>query len=573
MLRFGGHFTRQTGNPMRPIAISLLAVLLAMPGLSQEKLVESIEVRVVNVDVVVTDRAGNPVTGLTKDDFELFENKKPQKITNLYEVRPGAEQETLNVAGALEPSAAPAVALPPAEMRVRRVVMFIDNSSLPMFQKSKILNSLDKFVENELRPGDEATLVAWSPGLKIVTPFTSDRKLLRAGIATLSARANGGAPDMASSQEQVKRQCNELIDIAKEKRSLTFPQAWDMCKGDVDAYSEEAAHNAKNTLEAMRLTSTTLAGLDGKKVMVIAGAHLPERPGLDLQMWAFQAFSEFLKGLNPTRAMAETSHNLQTFSIEKFARQANSDGVTVYIIDTADTRDFTSAENATATDNSEQFASFTNTAMAYQTIARITGGLMVNSNNFDSAFQTIAKDLGSYYSLGYKPSEETKNAKDRTIVVKAKNPAYRVRSRQSYSPKSSEDQINDRVVANIYSGVKSEWPIVVNTGAPEREGDRFRVPVTIMIPPTVTLLPQENQMVGGFDVFVAVGTDGGAMSKVSKSAQPIKIPTTAEKDLRSKPMTYDMSIVVRPGESTLSVGVVDQISNTSGFARTKIVAR
>jgi hypothetical protein len=271
--------------------------------------------------------------------------------------------------------------------------------------------------------------------------------------------------------------------------------------------------------------------------------------------------------------MSDTSHNSQTFSIEKFARQANADGVTVYIIDAADTRDYTSAENATSTDNTEQFASFTNTAMAYQTIARITGGLMVNSHNFDSAFQTIAKDLGSYYSLGYKPSEETKNAKDRSIVVKAKNPAYRVRSRQSYSPKSGDDQINDRVVANIYSGVKSEWPITVSTGAPEREGDRFRVPVTVTIPATVTLLPQENQMVGGFDVFVAVGTDGGAMSKVSKSAQPIKIPAAGEKDLRRKPMTYDMSIVVRPGESTLSVGVVDEISNTSGFARTKIVAR
>ena len=89
----------------------------------------------------------------------------------------------------------------------------------------------------------------------------------------------------------------------------------------------------------------------------------------------------------------------------------------------------------------------------------------------------------------------------------------------------------------------------------------------------VTLLPQEGQLVGGFDVYIAVGTDGGAMSKVSKAAQPIKIPLNAENTLRSKPMTYDVSIVVRPGESTLSVGIVDEISSASGFARTKIVAR
>jgi hypothetical protein len=291
-------------------------------------------------------------------------------------------------------------------------------------------------------------------------------------------------------------------------------------------------------------------------------------------MWAISLFQNYVRGLNPVRAMSETQHNLTTFSIEKFARQANADGVTVYVIDAADSRNYISAESPMSTDLSEQFASFTNTAQAYQTMARITGGVLVNSNNFDAAFTVINKDLGYYYSLGYKPSEDTKNAKDRRIVVKAKNPEYRIRSRQSYTPKSSEDQINDRVVANIYhSGVHSDWPIKIVTGAPQKEGDRFKIPIEISIPATVTLLPQEGQLVGGFDVYIAVGTDGGAMSKVSKAGQAIKIPANAEGSLRSKPMTYDVPIVVRAGESTLSVAVVDQISGSSGFARTKLVAR
>ena len=558
---------------MRPIAASLLAVLIALPFAAQEKLVETIEVRVVNVDVVVTDRSGNPVTGLTKDDFEILDNGKPQKITNLYEIRPVNPSEAPNVAGALEPSAPQAPALPPEEMRIRRVALFIDNSSLPVFQRTKVLKALEKFVDHELRPGDEATIVTWNPGLQIVTPFTSDRKELHAGIASASQRANSGASDMLQQQDMVKKQCNDYMEQAKS-RDLTWPQAWDLCKGGVNAYAEEMAHNAKNVLEGMRLTSTTLAGLDGKKVMVIAGAHLPERPGLELHMWAAQAFSGYIRGLNQMQAMNETSHNLQTFAIDKFARQANADGVTVYVIDAADSRDFTSAETPASTDNVEQFAALTNTGQAYLTIARVTGGMMVNSTNFDAAFDTVGKDLGYYYSLGYKPGDDAKNATNHNIVVHAKNSAYRVRSRTSYSPKSSEEQIGDRVVANIYtSGMRSEWPIRITTGSPEKEGERFRVPVTVTIPPTVTLLPQENQLVGGFNVYIAVGTDGGAMSKVSKAQQAIKIPTTAEKDLRSKPMTYDVSIVVRPGESTLSIAVVDQISSASGFARAKIVAR
>jgi VWFA-related protein len=559
---------------MRPIAVSLLAVLIALPFAAQEKLVETIEVRVVNVDVVVTDRRGKPITGLTKDDFEILDNGKPQKITNLYEVRPTNPNETLNVAGALEPDAPKAPPLPPQEMRVRRVALFIDNSSLPVFQRTKVLTALQKFINTEMRPGDEATIVTWNPGLKIVTPFTGDHKELQAGIAASATHSNIGASDMIQRQEAVKRQCNEVLGIAKEGKFLTMSQAWDQCKAEVNAFAEERAHNAKNVLEGLRLTSTTLAGLDGKKAMVVAGAHLPERPGLELHMWAAQLFQPFLKGLNSMQAMTETSHNLQTFAIDKFAHQANADGVTVYVIDAADSRDFTSAETATSTDTIEQFAAFTNTAQAYQTIARVTGGMMVSSTNFDAAFDTVGKDLGSYYSIGYKPGDDSKSAKDHNIVVHTKNSAYLVRSRTSYSPKSNEDQIGDRVVANIYhSSVHSEWPIKISTGSPEKEGDRFRIPVQITIPPTVTLLPQENQLVGGFNVYIAVGTDGGAMSKISKAQQAIKIPATAEKDLRSKPMTYDLSIVVRPGESTLSIAVVDQISSASGFARTKIVAR
>src|SRR5438270_10748277 len=100
----------------------------AAASLAQE-VAESIEVRVVNVDVVVRDRAGKPVTGLTKADFEIFENGQKREITNLYEVRalaPAALSATTT-------PAAPPVAASPAEtaveVRPRNIVMFVDNDS------------------------------------------------------------------------------------------------------------------------------------------------------------------------------------------------------------------------------------------------------------------------------------------------------------------------------------------------------------------------------------------------------------------------------------------------------------
>ena len=66
---------------------ALLAALLIA------QISETIEVRVTNIDVVVTDKSGKRVMGLTRDEFEVFENGRAQALTNFYE----------NVGRALQP--------------------------------------------------------------------------------------------------------------------------------------------------------------------------------------------------------------------------------------------------------------------------------------------------------------------------------------------------------------------------------------------------------------------------------------------------------------------------------------
>src|SRR5436189_4382250 len=70
-----------------------VALLLVSPILSAQNigplppLTAHVDVQVVNVDVSVTDTDGKPVMNLTRDDFEIFEDGKPQKITNFYIVQ------------------------------------------------------------------------------------------------------------------------------------------------------------------------------------------------------------------------------------------------------------------------------------------------------------------------------------------------------------------------------------------------------------------------------------------------------------------------------------------------------
>ena len=52
-----------------------------------------VEVNYVDVDVVVTDEKGNFVSGLTREDFEVFEDGKPQKVDTFAYVEIPVEQD------------------------------------------------------------------------------------------------------------------------------------------------------------------------------------------------------------------------------------------------------------------------------------------------------------------------------------------------------------------------------------------------------------------------------------------------------------------------------------------------
>lgn len=587
-------------NSMKNLVIAIVIVLSAAASLAQENLSESIEVRVVNVDVVVRDRAGKPVTGLTKDAFEIYENGEKRAITNLYEVAgaPGAAPAAAKATTPAEPAQAGTEA--PVEIRPRNIVMFIDNYSLEPFRRDKVLQSLRKLVDEQLRPQDQVMIVLCTQQLKVITPFTSDKKVIEAGIASVGKTAGAGL-NRTSELALIKTRITEFIDSHKD--NLAEAAAADAKPGGgnrpvffewkdffskslsvADAYVEEEILSSRNTLTALGQVAASLAGLEGKNVIIFAGAHLPEHPGAELYLWLYNAFSPYLATASmTTEAINGKAGSMQHYSIEEAANQASANNVALYIIDAADARDIASAEHAMPVDKAEQFATFTNTAMAYQTLARISGGLaLTNSDNFDSAFQSLAADLNSYYSLGFKPANTTTTTLGR-IVVKMKNREYRFRARETYLAKPpvvvmsgamngpTTDGMETRVIANLYNAdPHNTWDVQVNAGAPEKEGDQYKVPFVVTFAPTITLTPQGTNLAGNFTVYVVVGS-GSATSKVIRNAHTINVPSDAEDDFREKKnLTYKAAILMTPGENILSVGLVDQASNKAGFARAKV---
>src|SRR5262245_10811235 len=146
---------------------------------------ETVNVNVVNVDVYVTDKKGNRVTGLTQGDFEIFENKRPMAITNFFAMDAGKPIAPAPLPAApAEPGAAPAVAEPapaigpaPEDQRLLLVV-YVDNFNLRPFNRNRVLRELRVFLNNKLRKGDLMMLVSYDRSVHIRQSFTSDPGLI-----------------------------------------------------------------------------------------------------------------------------------------------------------------------------------------------------------------------------------------------------------------------------------------------------------------------------------------------------------------------------------------------------------
>ncbi|HEV2845915.1 MAG TPA: VWA domain-containing protein [Thermoanaerobaculia bacterium] len=183
--------------PIRPslrLPLLLLPLLLAAPVQAQPPTFEgSSDVVAVEVPVNVVDRNGEPVRGLTADDFEVYDGGERQKITS-FEV---IDLRKLDV----EPTGAEAARLAnlPSAARRHFLLLFDLSFSTPTSILKARMAARD-FLLNGLHPSDLAGVATYSleTGPRLVVTFTPDRAQLARAIDTLGYRRsaeNRGATD------------------------------------------------------------------------------------------------------------------------------------------------------------------------------------------------------------------------------------------------------------------------------------------------------------------------------------------------------------------------------------------
>ena len=122
-----------------------------------------LETRLVNLNVKVWDISGRSITDLAKADFQVFEDGEPQDITHF------------------APITAPV-----------SLVLLLDLSGSTKDKMKAMKKAAQKFVDS-LNPSDRIAVAAFTRSFKVISNFTTDRKLLKDRIGDMKNRSGGTA--------------------------------------------------------------------------------------------------------------------------------------------------------------------------------------------------------------------------------------------------------------------------------------------------------------------------------------------------------------------------------------------
>jgi VWFA-related protein len=557
---------------------------------------ETIEVSIVNLDVVVTDKRGNRVHGLTRDDFEIFEDGKPQAITNFAEYGADVTRAVQTMPGsAALPAPAVAEAPPPQK---RTIVVFVDRFKMVDFRRDPIFDSIKKLLHGVVRPGDAVSIVSWRGQPITRQDFTDDLTKLDTTLDAISKESEGvvGANALADLQRDIIAQEEfeqELLDFANgteaggsglhRSASLGAASGSGEKPPPLDAYAAAvwAKVDLRRKVNAINSLLTGMSGAEGKKVLLLASHRLSIIAGLEY-------LGMGLSGPVPAPVRGEFSTETLVKSI---GTTANAAGVTVYPIypeglgeasmqmqTNVEIRPLRNVLNLPASTNGGgyDYLVLNNELPTLSDIAKQTGGMSAFGSDIVKLLPRVEKDFGTYYSMAYKATTRRED-RTRKLEVRTKNPAYQVRTRREMVEKSDATQMRERVVSNLFThNHPSRIAISTKLGTAKKVGGkRWKIPLTVTIPvSSLTTLTQPNgDFAGSFSVYVAWGGILGEISETTHRVQNYVIPRAEAEKAAESTFSYDFELLADERTDRISVGVMDEVGKDSGYAFLRLPPR
>lgn len=530
---------------------------------------EVVDVRVVNVEIVVTDKSGNRVTDLQPGDFRLKVDGKEVPVEFFTEIRGGAA-----LAPSAPPAGGPASVTPGGERVGTSYLVFVDDYFAIPSQRDEVLRKLRSDLAR-LAPEDRMAIVAWDGGrVTLLSSWTSSASELERALDQALARPARGLDRRKELQEMVTSdrfaEQFETIDFRDPVVQSTATAAG--LSPRERGYAATLGRQIRGAVSAVVGAMRGLAAPPGRKVVMLLSGGWP---------FSIAGYIRGAGGLPLTRDEAEGEELLRPLS-----SAANLLGYTIYPVDVpgvgsqgvdSSTNYYPAVANGTEDGGptTDRIPSSTSTgALGSESnlreqevegtlsfLARETGGRALLNDQRLLTLASISEDTRSYYWLGFTPSWKG-NDKRHVVKVDVRRPGLETRARNSFLDLSRKGQVSMMVEsALLFGGLPRSIPMPVRVGPPTQTRVKrmkvWEVPVTLGVPVDVaTVVPVDGKYKAELELRIAASDDQGNVSDV-----PV-VPLRFSSDEPLAPggyLRYETKVFLRGKASRFVVTVYDPL--------------
>ena len=423
----------------------LVVLLLSLPLFAQP-VRDAVTVEIVDVPVFVTQKT-EPVRGLTRDDFELYVNGKPQPI------------EYFDVAGdgGIRPGETPS-------LRERRLFLLMFDLA---FSAPHQLGRAQKAAVELIRSAPATDLFAIATfssrrGVWFATPFTTDRATLARGVGSLST-SKSGDPLAIVMTEREREALSDRVFTADYADVLSHDRTVNRIAAEALRDIWRARHDraVQHQMEDFRDLSARLAMLQGQKHVVLLSEGFDASGRSSPNIFAARNASFNVNDSTGFHANAGSfGWNVTTHTaVRDMTRAFQANDVTLH------TLDLKGVHSLFHTD-------------ALFVLANETGGrFQHNSNDLGKLLVQLSDSVSHSYVLGFRPAGVKKGHNAIEVKVKDLPRGARVRHREGFSGTPRPFDVNEGLyLADV---VLNDVPQTGTAATLERAGDELLVKVPL----------------------------------------------------------------------------------------------
>jgi VWFA-related protein len=512
----------------------------------------------VQVPIIVTNKSGSHIHGLTKENFHLFENGKEQRLSTLEEV-----VTTNTKLPVVAPKPGEFSNLTLSEQQPRNVtVIVLDTVNTPALDQTYARRELVKYLANSLDSGRVlALMIITSRGLKIVQGLAGDPTQLLQALK----RVSGDLPAIKDVRLDARAAAAGVVPYIATIAANTDPTtALDSFveTGD-EIYAQFQQQNAiETTMNAFLGIAWSLSGIPGRKSLIWATGGFPftiTSPAAVPGGYLSTLYERTMQALNASQISVYPVDVRGLLNISPIgnARQSNlrSGPALIQQIDT-------------------RFWLQQSTFETLDEFAAMTGGrALYNTNDLASSFKRVDDDASSYYLASYYLDKTNNHAGWRPLKVKVDKQDAEIRARKGIFVTNAtihfELSRNSDISYAVTSPIEGTGvPISVRWLAVSGDGPKKKAELQIHLPPDgVSIEANKGANDLNFDIAIAAFVDD---SKNNQPASTTSKTITASlgdakmASLRANGFTMTHAMELAPGRYAVRVVIRDNVNGKMG---------